>query len=110
MRSADFEKYFLSDSCVGVVDVEPCHRRRVAEILAERHPGVIFLWDWSPSNSLVTICAARGNRRRMSESMEEKLVAAGEAIARSVARKYPAEDGEVRGPTNRGWCYCEYED
>ena len=56
---AECEKYQTSDNCVGVVDVHEQHLSRVAELLSERHPGILFLWNTPDARDMHTICAVR---------------------------------------------------
>src|SRR5947207_431267 len=42
ISNKDFEKFYFSKSCVGVVDVYKQHVQRIAEILSRQYPGIIF--------------------------------------------------------------------
>lgn len=107
----EFERYAMHDNCVGIVDADPRQADRIAEILSERHRGIIFLWDISPGDRKVTICAVRPDRHRMRGSDEEKMVLAGEAIARNVATKHRISLlSRLFGRRPRpGWHYIEQQ-
>lgn len=85
----DFDAFYLHNNTTGVVTVHPSHLRRVSKILAQRYPGLIFIWSASPKSKTVDICAIRFDRRAIPDDAQEKLVAAGEKIALHVANKYP---------------------
>jgi hypothetical protein len=112
ISAADFEKYYLSDNCIGIVDVHEQHLLRVAERLSERHPGVIFLWHTPTRTGTYTVCAIKPSQRPFSDPDETRLVAAGQAVARNIAAKYPVKR---RGfwarlfhqPTKPGWQYTD---
>lgn len=84
----DWERLYLSDCGFGVADLSEQHVLRTAEILSERFPDFIFMWD-DPHEGKATISAIKATRRRVADSTEGKIVAAGEAIAESIAAKYP---------------------
>jgi hypothetical protein len=87
IRSEQWEDYYLSANTIGLVDVHQSHAVRVAEILSKDNPGVVILWSW-PTSGVVSICAVREDKRAISGSREEKLVAAAERISRNVAAKH----------------------
>ena len=111
IKPEEFEQYYLADNCVGVVNVTAGNLERVAKLLSERFPGIIFLW-WSPSsNGEYDISAVRPDRRAISRADEEKIVAAGETIARNVEIKHPARRGILawlfRPKVKPGWHFTE---
>ena len=103
--------FYLCDNGIGVVDVHVSHVERVAQLLAERHPGLIFLWDNGTSTHPVTISAVRADKRKIAVKVESAIVAAGELIARNVAAKYPEKSGGLfrwlgmGAKVRRGWHY-----
>lgn len=112
ISQADWESYWLCDNGIGVVDVHEDHALRVAEILSERHPGILFLWEAPTKSGQVTISAVKVNKRAFSGSAEEKIVAAGERIAENVANKYPARKRGLfarmfHKPLRPGWHFTE---
>jgi hypothetical protein len=107
-----WESYWLCTNSVGVVDVNQDHALRVAEILSERYPGIIFIWDSPAADGMVMIQAVRPNKRRIASQVEGSIVAAGEVIARNVAKKHPVKptglfDRFFKTPLRQGWQYTE---
>lgn len=108
----EFERFLLSDNTVGLVDLRGEHVSRVAEILAERHPGIIFLWPCADAKGIVTLLAAKPNKGKFGSTQEEKLVAAAERIAKNVAAKHPAKAASFferffRKAVQPGWWFTE---
>jgi hypothetical protein len=103
----EWERYWLADNAVGVVDVAPEHVYRVAEILSERFPGIILIWRVTNRGRRCDLSAVRPDRRRMSDSLESRIVAAGEKIAESVANKHPVRWRLFRKRVRDGWHYAE---
>ena len=106
-----WESYFLCENSFGVVDVHQHHLSRVAEILSERFPGILFFWDRPDRNQICSINAVRKDKRAVSRRQKVSIVAAGEAIASNVANKYPIKRGFLfwllRRPVSAGWHYTE---
>ncbi len=110
IKPDEFERYYLSDNCVGLVDVHEDHVARVAEILSKRHPGIIFLWHTPDRQGNCTVCAVRPDRRAIPGRQEEKLVAAAEVIARNVTNKHGLRQRGILGSlfhraVKPGWHY-----
>jgi hypothetical protein len=107
ISESEFDRFYLCNNAVGVVDVEEHHVSRIAQILSERFPGIVFIWD--ASRKKYTICAVKENRRKIGEAQEEKIVRAGETIARNIASKHPQPSffHQLRrlfiGRVGRGW-------
>lgn len=98
-----FGKMVTHDNAVGVVDVHPDHVLRVAEIMSERFPGIVFMWGFPDEGS---ISAIRADRRQMGD-LEEDVVMAAEKIAENVSKKRPPRTGFFarwfRKPLRPGW-------
>jgi hypothetical protein len=106
LKEADWESYYLCENAFGVVPVHVYHVPRVAQLLAERHKGIIFIWMSGTSSTM--ICAVKPDKRKTSRSVEEKIVNAGEHIAENVAKKHPVRPrllGWLRGKPRikSGW-------
>ena len=110
----DWERYYFSDNAIGVVTVHEQHLARVAEILSERHRGVVFIWDVADSKRRHILRAVRHDRRKFPQGIEEKIVAAGEHINLNVAQSHPIKSGLVawlfRWRTKPGWIFQPEQD
>jgi hypothetical protein len=89
MTNGEFERYWLSQNLVRVLDVHEQHLLRVASILSKRFPGIVFLWRLPGANQKYTISAIRWNGRRIAGPDEETIVAVGVAITRKLEKKHP---------------------
>lgn len=86
----EWEAYFLAENGEGLVDAHEQHVERVAEILSDRHPGLIFLWDTAYQGKC-TITVVKPDKRKIAAARLEKIMGAAEAIAENVANKHPVK-------------------
>ena len=106
-----WESYWQCQDSCGLVDAHQDHVVRIAEILSERFPGFLFLWDCPCQDGMVMLSVVRPDKRPIEEPVEAEIVAAAESIACNVANTHPIEHGRLdwlfKRRLNPGWQYAD---
>jgi hypothetical protein len=111
IKAEQWESYWLSRNSCGVADSHEDNAVRVAEILSQSYPGILFLWDDPGPDGMVMISAIRPDKRKLSASLETKITNAARRIVENVANKYPPKPrpffGWFHKPLRPGWHFTE---
>jgi hypothetical protein len=107
----ELDQYARHDNCVAVVSVHEQHVTRMAQVLAEKHPGIIILWGPPSAKGMYLICAVRPDRHQIPEKVKERLASAGEAMAKTLTDKNPPRRAFLRNLFRRrlppGWRFTQ---
>jgi hypothetical protein len=109
----DLDVYARHDSCVAVVSVHEQHVVRLAHALADKHPGIIFLWGRPSGKGMYLICAVRPDRHQIPEKVKERLAFAGDSMAKTLADKQPVKKNFFRDLFRKrlapGWQFTQIQ-
>ena len=89
----EYERALLSPNRFGLVDVLDGHVERVAEVLSQRNPTMVFFWVRAEAEDTCRLFAVRADDLPTLGAQQEDLVLASEAVAINVARKFPVPGG-----------------